>query len=136
MSGKREYARPAAHYTRKMPKRPPSGKCILIVTEGKKTEPAYFRALRNLFRLTTVDVEIVHPEGTDPVTLTNCAIELKTKRIREARQGHTVPYDEIWVVFDLEKPHDIRRAQANAAMALPGRKKSDSPGLIRPSNTG
>lgn len=99
-----------------------SGKTILIVTEGGKTEPNYFVELRNRFRLSATDIEIIHPEGTDPITLTNKAIELRNQRKNAAKNGILVEYDEIWVVFDLEKTHDIRREQARRAKELPGAK--------------
>jgi hypothetical protein len=83
-----------------------SSKVFLIVTEGEKSEPNYFIALRNRLRLAAADVEIVHPEGTDPMTLTMRAIALREARTRQAKNGFAIDYDEVWVVFDLEKPND------------------------------
>jgi hypothetical protein len=94
----------------------PSGQSILIVTEGTKTEPLYFIALRKHLRLTTAEVTIVHPEGTDPLTLVDEAINRLEERSRLAKKSDAiVPYDEVWVVFDLESPHNVRRDQARAA---------------------
>ncbi len=100
------------------PRFPPSGKSFLIVTEGKKTEPNYFIALRNRLRLGAIDVEIIHPEGTDPLTLTHKAIQLRNNRKRIAKKGFVIAYDEVWVVFDLEKPNDERRRLAVKARQL------------------
>jgi hypothetical protein len=97
---------------------PPSGRSFLVVTEGEKTEPNYFEALRERLRLRTVDVEIVHPKGTDPITLTQRAMELRDQRKKEAKKGNVIEYDEVWVVFDLEKAHDIRRDQATRAIQM------------------
>lgn len=88
------------------------------MTEGKKTEPNYLKALRKRFQLAATDIEIIHPDGTDPVTLTNRAIELRDQRKKMAHR-EAIPYDEVWVVFDLEKTHDERRAQAITAMSIP-----------------
>lgn len=120
MSKSGGFARGSKYYARRKPLRPPSGRSFLLVTEGEKTEPNYFGALINKLRLTSVDVEIVHPEGTDPITLTQHAIELRERRRIAAKHGEHVPYDEIWVIFDLEKRGDIRRDQAARARYLEG----------------
>ena len=44
-------------------------------------------------------VEVVHPAGTDPMTLVNTAIELMDTRRRQAKkEEEVVPYDEVWVL--------------------------------------
>ena len=88
------------------------------MTEGKKSEPNYLKALCKHFELATADVKIFHPEGTDPITLTTKAIKLRNERKRLAKQGNGVAYDEVWVVFDLEKPHDQRRKLAVTAKTI------------------
>jgi hypothetical protein len=118
------YSRNAASFRRGNPRIPPSGKAFLIVTEGEKTEPNYLKKLRDRLQLSMADVVIVHPEGTDPLTLTRRAIELRDAREREAKKDlKKIPYDEVWVVFDLEKPHDERRKLADEARKLKGVKK-------------
>ncbi len=104
--------------SRKIQDNPIDGRTFLIVTEGKETEVNYFTALRKQLRLTSLHVEIVHPEGTDPMTLTQHAINMRDKQIARARKSNVVPYDEVWVLFDMEKPHDERRKQAQQAKAL------------------
>ncbi len=94
------------------------GKAFLIVTEGEKTEPNYFLSLRNRLQLAAADVQILHPEGTDPLTLTRDAVRIRDARIEQARRGAVIAYDEVWVVFDLEKTHDQRRKLAVEAMKL------------------
>jgi RloB-like protein len=96
----------------------PSGSSFLIVTEGSKTEPNYFKALRDRLRLVAADVDIEHPEGTDPIVLTQHAITRRDERRAQAARGAAVEYDEVWVVFDLEKTHDQRRRQAQQAVSL------------------
>ena len=118
MSRKRNFTRGPDAYRRGKPQFPSSGKAFLIVTEGKKTEPNYLKALRVRLQLNATDVEIVHPEGTDPITLTKRAIELRDARKRSAKKGLEVAYDEVWVVFDLEQTHSERRKLAKQAMAM------------------
>jgi hypothetical protein len=120
VSGRRSFARGPAAYRRGTPRHPPSGKAFLVVTEGEKTEPQYLKALCQRLQLGAADVEIVHPDGTDPLTLTRRAMELRDARRREAKKGLAVAYDEVWVVFDLEKPHGERRRQAAEARAFSG----------------
>lgn len=79
---------------------------FLIVTEGEKTEPKYFQALAASRRMNGVRVR--HPEGTDPMTLVDYAIEIQNDSENS--------YDEIWVVFDYEGPQNQRRRIANNAV--------------------
>jgi hypothetical protein len=118
MSHGRSFARGPATYRRGKPRFPSSGKAFLIVTEGKKTEPNYFLALRDVLQLAAADVQILHPEGTDPLTLTLAAIQIRDDRKKRAKEGFVVAYDEVWVVFDLEKPCDARRKLADKAKRL------------------
>lgn len=118
MSKKNKFSRGPKDYRRGKPRFPSSGKAFLIVTEGAKTEPNYFKALRDRLQLNATEVEILHPQGTDPLTLVQKAIELKAERKRESKKGLKIPYDEVWIVYDLEKPHDVRREIARRAKEL------------------
>ncbi len=118
MSRQNKFARGSGDYRRGKPRFPSSGKSFLIVTEGEKTEPNYFKALRDLLQLSATDVEILHPPGTDPLTLVQKAIELKDIRKSDSKKGLKIPYDEVWIVYDLEKPHDQRRDIAQRAIEI------------------
>lgn len=63
---------------------------FLIVCEGEKTEPDYFKA----FRMTAATVKAVG-EAMNTMTLVNKAIS-----IREADKAKKRFYDQCWVVFD------------------------------------
>ena len=63
---------------------------FLIVCEGEKTEPDYFKA----FRMTAATVKAVG-EAMNTMTLVNKAIS-----IREADKAKKLFYDQCWVVFD------------------------------------
>jgi hypothetical protein len=103
-----DFRRGLESYRRIPPTKAPR-RTFLIVTEGKKTEPNYLDALRRKLHLSIAEIVVHHPEATDPKSLTEMAIELGKTRRREARNSLLVPYDEVWVVYDLEKPHDERR---------------------------
>jgi len=118
MSRGNKLKRPASAYRRGKPRFEPAGSTFLVVTEGKKTEPNYYKALRQNLRLSSADVEIVHPPATDPVSLTEEAIKLRNARNSDARKGDGVVYDEVWVIFDLETTHDERRKLAAEAARI------------------
>ncbi len=80
-----------------------SGKTILIVTEGEKTEPSYLVALRNCLRLSSADIVVSKADGTDPVSVVNFAIERAAERRRKAKKTTIVPYDSVWAVCDTER---------------------------------
>lgn len=81
--------------------------CILIVCEGKKTEPYYFRHLRRVLKLHTVEVEITPSyDGPAAISVVDYAIKLRDSREEEAINGLSViEFDEIWCVVDVESPH-------------------------------
>jgi hypothetical protein len=88
-----------------------AGRRVLIVTEGQ-TEEEYFKALRNWKRLHGLIV-VIKPNCTDPVSLYNVAKELKEQEQEKSKTGNiTLPYDEVWIVYDLEKPNSERREQS------------------------
>lgn len=96
------------------------GKVVVIVCEGQETEPNYFGALRQKFRLSTLNVKIVPDQGA-PISVVNCAIDEK-KKIDE-------PTDEVWCIFDTENPNEnpslrtaiekARNARINLAISNP-----------------
>jgi hypothetical protein len=76
------------------------GKVVVIVCEGQKTEPNYFNALRQKYRLSNLDVKIVADQGA-PISVVKCAAD----EIDEKKKfGESV--DEIWCVFDTENPNE------------------------------
>lgn len=87
----------AADLRRRAPRREPYDR-VLIVCEGEKTEPNYFRELCAHYRLSSANVEITQGEGNDPVSVVRTANQLK--RV-ETRQGER--YDRIYCVFDRDE---------------------------------
>ncbi len=78
---------------RKQAKRSPYDK-VLIVCEGEKTEPNYFRELRDYYRLNTANVEVTGECGSSPINVLQKAQEL----YREAQRN--IPFDRVYCVFD------------------------------------
>lgn len=113
----------------------PARAAILIVCEGRETEPRYFEALKRALGLhATVDIEIRGDTGyTDPRGLVDAAIKLEKERARLARDSTTlVPFDEVWVVFDIEHPNNGRGPAIVPAVQYALSKKL-RPVLSRPS---
>lgn len=102
---------------RGMRRRRPARRAVLIVCEGRNTEPCYFRRLvKSLGLASTVTVEIHGAPGcTDPKGLVEFAVAKKIARDREAKQDLTkAPFEDVWVVFDTEHPSNGRQP------AIPG----------------
>ena len=77
---------------------------VLIVCEGEKTEPNYFKGLKNHLRLKTANVAIVG-EGATPTKIVERAKELEK---REKERGD--PFDKIFCVFDKDRHTDYQKA--------------------------
>ena len=79
---------------------------VLIVCEGEKTEPIYFRALRKNKQLSAAEVTVFPSEyGTDPKSVVAYAVDRK-----EEASADKEPYDEVWCVFDRDEHHGIPEA--------------------------
>jgi len=86
----------------------PSRKNILIVCEGEKTEPLYFKALCKELNLKSVTIE---GSGACYQSVVEHALESQKRRKREAKKSHRnnwgkEEFDEVWCVFDFERAED------------------------------
>ena len=81
---------------------------MLIVCEGERTEPLYFRELADHYRLATANIVVVG-SGSDPHTVVREAKELQK---RERRQGEQ--YDEVYCVFDRDEHPAFDNASKDA----------------------
>lgn len=71
---------------------------VLIVCEGAKTEPLYFKALREEYKLHTANIEVCNSPGSDPMTI----IKHAKARYKEAkREGNS--FDRVYCVFDKDQ---------------------------------
>jgi RloB-like protein len=86
--------RRAASLQRKRSKRAPYDR-VLIVCEGSKTEPNYFKEIRDAYRLSTANIDICGEEcGSAPLSVVNYAI----KRFRDDPD-----YNCVYCVIDRDK---------------------------------
>ena len=82
-------------------------KRILIVCEGKKTEPNYFKS----FPVTSAEVRVLG-EGRSTKSLVSYAKELFNQAKLEK-----IPYDQVWCVFDHD-PGVFTKEQFNTAIQM------------------
>ena len=81
----------------------------LIICEGFKTEPLYFKGLRASKGIPETRIRVVTSRecnGTDPLTLVKCA----KSTLREIKKLEELEYDQIWVVFDHDDHETIKQA--------------------------
>ena len=95
---------------RKRPAREPYDR-VLIVCEGKKTEPTYFLDLVNRCRLSTANVKVI-ASGTEPRRLVDRA---KEEEKYERQYGEQ--YDAVYCVFDRDEHKHFKSASENAQHA-------------------
>lgn len=107
-------------YTRGRPYKHPRD-VVLIVCEGEKTEPIYFKSLRGHLKLHTLKVEVVGGEdGSAAISVVNCAL----RKIKERRNSNstleTREYNVVWCVMDVEIP---KQESLDKAIDVARRKK-------------
>lgn len=103
---KRRKARKQRKYEYKIPK----ANSFLIVTEGEKTEPLYFKGLQKLIeektggRVDVVEMPVIdiHGEGCS----TGRLVEMADRIVKEAK----ILYQNIWLVFDKDDFEDFDQA--------------------------
>jgi len=93
-------------------------KYFLIVSEGTRTEPIYFKYLASLLPPNLVNTIEVNGAGDNTVNVVRKAIALRNKR-RSNR--NMPPYDEVWAVYDKD---DFPAKRYNGAIFL-----ADSEGI-------
>lgn len=91
--------RQRAHLARKQNQRANYDR-VLIVSEGSKTEPLYFKEIKNTYRLRTANVE-VHPcaLGTEPIQVVRYAEQLFEKGVPHKRV-RAKGFEKVFAVFD------------------------------------
>lgn len=68
---------------------------VLIICEGKNTEPYYFKAMKRCLKIPSADLEISDENQTCPLNLVKFA-----KRRAESARATGDPYDRVYCVFD------------------------------------
>jgi len=97
---------------------------ILIVSEGSRTEPNYFKEIRAEYRLHSANVEVQPGAvGTEPIQVVEYACELFEKGNR--RKGiRPRGFEQVYAVFDRDEHRTFHDALARAR-ALDGKLKND-----------
>ncbi len=91
---------------------------ILIITEGKVTEPEYLDGFARATKNPRVRIEVVGDAG-DPKKIVEFAKDRKTEAKEEAQRQRddNLCYDEVWCVFDVDEhtrtPDAIQMARDN-----------------------
>src|SRR5438309_400951 len=101
-------------YGRRPPRREPYD-IVLIVCEGQKTEPNYFRGLKRECGLSNVNINVLSPPHSDPLSLVDFAID------HLARDGEI---DRGFCVFDRDRHTNFMQAVAkvqNSQLGQSGR---------------
>ncbi|PYS47674.1 MAG: hypothetical protein DMG13_27340 [Acidobacteria bacterium] len=100
---------------RKRGKRPPYDR-VLIVCEGKKTEPLYLNDIRRQNHVSSAHISVMHSDyGTEPRQVVDFAVDTFKK---------TKEYDRVFAVFDRDEHQTYHDALTRAA-ALNGTLKND-----------
>lgn len=103
---------------------------ILIVSEGSKTEPNYFKEIRAVYRLQTANVEVRPSElGTAPIQVVLYAKELFEKGDRH-KNIEPRAFEQVYAVFDRDD-HDSYFNALRMAESLDGKLKNDAKQFIR-----
>jgi hypothetical protein len=103
---------------------------ILIVSEGSKTEPNYFREIRAAYRLHTANVEVRPSElGTAPIQVVQYAQELFENGDRHKNIQRRA-FEKVYAVFDRDD-HDSYHDALKLAASLDGKLKNDDKQPIR-----
>ena len=98
---------------------------ILIVSEGSKTEPNYFREIRTAHRLHTANVEVQPSEwGTSPLQVVQYAKELFECGNRQ-KKIQPRAYEQVYAVFDRDD-HSSYFDALNLATSLNGKLRNDA----------
>jgi hypothetical protein len=98
---------------------------VLIVSEGSKTEPLYFREIKNAHRLQTANVE-VHPSelGTEPIQVVRYAKQLFEKGDIHKRV-RAKGFEMVFAVFDRDD-HKTYFDALQLTASLDGRLRNDA----------
>jgi RloB-like protein len=97
---------------------------ILIVCEGSKTEPNYFKEIKQFYRLHTANVEIQHSAlGTCPLQVVKSAEELFLNG-NSGKSIQKLAFEKVYAVFDRDDHKEYFNARKKA-VALNGKLKND-----------
>lgn len=109
----RRKAKQAEELARRRAKRERYAK-VLIVTEGEKTEPNYFRSLKDHLTLNSANVMITGDSGSGPISVVNFAIQQ-----HKLEKSCGDPFDKVFCVFDKDTHASYQQALQKIDSAKP-----------------
>lgn len=84
----------------------PAKRKFVLFSEGKNTEPDYFKAVQSLFRGALIELEIIPAAGV-PFTIAENAVALQAKLNKQSKRGARrnsfADKDEVWAIFDRDE---------------------------------
>jgi hypothetical protein len=95
-------------------------KSFLIFTEGKNTEPSYFKQ----FKLPTLEMEVLGL-GMNTFSLIEAAVKIRDKKNKERQQQGKSKFGEVWCVLDTDPNLDNVEQVTNFTNALTLAKQKD-----------
>lgn len=98
---------------------------FIIYTEGKKTEPEYFKAVRQNLRGALIDIEIVEAAGVPATIAKSASADAKSRSRRGRSRSSFEETDEVWAVFDRDEHPNVPEALAQCRAARVGTAFSD-----------
>ena len=97
---------------------------ILIVSEGSKTEPLYFKEIRAAYRLNTANIELQPSAlGTEPLQVVQYAHKLFVNGDPHKRIGKRA-FEQVYAVFDRDDHKTFHQA-LKTAESLDGKLRND-----------
>lgn len=113
--------RQARDLRRRKASRPPYDR-VLIVSEGSKTEPAYFNDIRIQFRLPSAHILVIPSDyGTDPLSVV---------RFAEDKAKNSRAFEWVFAVFDRDE-HDSYDPALQKAASLDNKLRNDERKAVR-----
>lgn len=88
---------------------------VLIVCEGEKTEPVYFRELIDYYKIHSANVRIRGNCGSDPVSV----VEHGLKLYQEEKNSASGAFDRVYCVFDRDTHSNYQQALDQVSGAKP-----------------
>lgn len=100
--------KPSAIHERKSMTRKPKPK-VLIVCEGKETEPQYFNLIKKKYHLRSVVVIKSSILGSAPISVAQSAVDLNQEQID--LYGPSAEYEKVFCVYDTDKHTSLPEAK-------------------------
>jgi hypothetical protein len=108
----------------------PKRKFFLIICDGEKTEPNYFKSLKDDLPKGVLNVYDFQIDGTGRSTT---SLIKKAKEIREGwRKKNSSPVDKLWVVFDKDNYLDWKKKYQKCSIRAGKASENSRSGILIP----